>query len=545
MPIRTEELVKAAITQRLVETEVVDRLRVECRRSRSDLVSALLFQTRLPLSAFYRAAASERGLPYVDLANVVPDTGLLKGMPEPLIRRRLILPVSEVDGKVLVATSDPDDHGAFETVSRVLNRPTQLGLSDSKSLEGAISRSFSTLAGGGAGATVEVEDAVTVLDRVMGEAFLRRASDIHLEPQSDTSQDVSARIRLRIDGRLEEYMTGIPIVEALSVATRIKVLAGLDIAEQRAPQDGGFTYESPNGPNVDVRVATIPSVRGEKVTLRLLGTDTENLTLESLGMSNDDQLRFREAIQRPHGMILLTGPTGSGKTTTLYGAIREINATDVNIMTVEDPVEYEIPGVTQVQVGQSDKVTFSSALRSFLRHDPDVLMVGEIRDTVTADIAIKAAMTGHLVFSTLHTGNAVSAITRLVDLNCERFLIASTLLGTIAQRLVRRLCKNCRQSRPLTGDESILFDVEGDAHTPVFDPGECPKCLGTGFVGRIGIFECLWVDSVLKDLIVEAKTETEIRRQLPESLATLRDDGRAKVLEGITTVSELRRVLFL
>ena len=540
MPIGTEELVSAAVAQQLVEPETVERLRIECRRQRTELVSTLLLRTRMPLSALYRATALQRGIPFIDLARVVPDTKLLKGLPEPLIRRRLILPIEEVDGKVLVATADPDDRGSFETVARVLNRPTQLGLSDSQSLEDAISRSFATLAGAAATRTVNAEDPVEFLARVMREAFLRRASDIHIEPQTD-----SARIRLRIDGRLEEFMGGVPVAEAAGIASRIKVLAGLDIAEQRAPQDGGFTYEPPSGSNVDVRVATIPSIRGEKVTLRLLGTETEDLTLKSLGMSDGDQRRFRDAIQRPYGIILLTGPTGSGKTTTLYGALRELNTTDINIMTVEDPVEYEIAGVTQVQVGRSDKVTFASALRSLLRHDPDVLMVGEVRDAATADIAIKAAMTGHLVFSTLHTNTAVSAITRLTDLGCERFLIASTLLGSIAQRLVRRLCRNCRQPHPLSEEESTLLDVGDSELTSVFKPGECPRCLGTGFLGRTGIFECLWTDDTISDLIVEAATESEIRRQIPPSVRTLRDDGCAKVLDGVTTIEELRRVLFL
>ena len=262
-------------------------------------------------------------------------------------------------------------------------------------------------------------------------------------------------------------------------------------------------------------------------------------------MSDADQEHFREAIQRPHGLILLTGPTGSGKTTTLYGALREINSSAVNIMTVEDPVEYEIAGVTQVQIGRSDKVTFASALRSLLRHDPDVLMVGEIRDAATADIALKAAMTGHLVFSTLHTNDAVSAITRLVDLECERFLVSSTVLGIIAQRLVRRLCQRCREARSMTDEETRLFEIDESDGRSVFEPGECPRCLGTGFFGRVGIFECLWTDDSLRNLIAEGAPDGSIYRQLPDSFSTLRDDGRRKVLSGVTTLSELRRVLFL
>ena len=499
-----------------------------------------MVQTRLPLSALYRAVADERGLPFVDFANVAPDTTLLKGLPETLVRRRMILPVIEEDGRVLVATSNPDDRSAFETVSRLMNRPTRLGLSDSDSLEHAISSGLATLSGTTPSISVNTESAVAVLDRVMREAFLRRASDIHLEPQNG-----AARIRLRVDGRLEEFLTGVPTSEAAGVASRIKVLSGLDIAEQRAPQDGGFTYDSPAGRGVDVRVATVPSIRGEKITLRLLGTETENLTLESLGMSDADQEHFREAIQRPHGLILLTGPTGSGKTTTLYGALREINSSAVNIMTVEDPVEYEIAGVTQVQIGRSDKVTFASALRSLLRHDPDVLMVGEIRDAATADIALKAAMTGHLVFSTLHTNDAVSAITRLVDLECERFLVSSTVLGIIAQRLVRRLCQRCREARSMTDEETRLFEIDESDGRAGCEPGECPRCLGTGFFGRVGIFECLWTDDSLRNLIAEGAPDGSIYRQLPDSFSTLRDDGRRKVLSGVTTLSELRRVLFL
>jgi type IV pilus assembly protein PilB len=363
--------------------------------------------------------------------------------------------------------------------------------------------------------------------------YLRRASDIHFEPSA-----FGMRVRLRVDGHLQEYGRTLGGAESEALMTRLKVLSSLDIAEQRMAQDGGLSYQVAGWeiPPTDIRVATVPTKFGERATLRLLGQETGRLSLEKLGMPEGILSGFRQAIDRPHGMILVTGPTGSGKSTTLYAALRELDADDLNILTVEDPVEQIMDGITQVQV--TNKVSFGQALRSFLRHDPDVILVGEIRDMETAETALKASMTGHLVLSTLHTNDAVGAVSRLVDIGAERYLIGSTLIGVLAQRLVRRLCPHCRQSRSSTEEERKQLGMEGKTDLQLFDPQGCPHCLGSGFLGRVGLFEALWLDPELSVSIAAGASEDEIRRQA-KGLKTLWQDGCEKVLNGDTALTEV------
>jgi type II secretory ATPase GspE/PulE/Tfp pilus assembly ATPase PilB-like protein len=344
-----------------------------------------------------------------------------------------------------------------------------------------------------------------------------------------------------VDGVLENYRR-LPVALQNVIISRFKVLSGLDIAEKRAPQDGGFKHRyGRTGQTVDIRVATLPTKYGERMTLRLLALQTEQLTLERLGMRDSDLGTFHRFLDQPHGMILLTGPTGSGKTTTLYAAIRRLMEREkLNILTVEDPIEYEIRGVAQVEVDTADKVTFVKALRSVLRHDPDVVMIGEIRDGETADVAIKASLTGHLVFSTLHTNSAVSVITRLADMGVDRFLIAATLRLAVAQRLVRQLCPRCRKPRELTVSEAAALNQPALAGQKVFDPGGCIYCAGRGFVGRVGLFELLPLDENWSRRIAEGAEEAElIQRMHASKVATLLEDGIAKLLVGTTSVREV------
>ena len=375
-------------------------------------------------------------------------------------------------------------------------------------------------------------DSVQVLDEVFEEAWLCRASDIHIEPYKESIQ-----VRLRVDGRLQEYPRQFLVEEGLSLMSRMKVLASMDISEQRMPQDGGLTHTLANGIEFDVRAATMPTRFGERATLRLLGSDNQALSLSNIGMGARDQALFEREIRKPHGIILITGPTGSGKSTTLYAALQHIADTELNIMTVEDPVEYVMEGISQVQVGA--KVSFSSALRSFLRHDPDVMMVGEIRDGETAGIAMKAAMTGHLVFSTLHTNSAIGAVNRLVDMDAERYLIGATLLAVIAQRLVRKLCPQCKQKRPVSEAEQAALQCEPDAQ--VWVPNGCAHCLDSGYKGRIALFETYWIDSKARQMIAEDATEAELRAHASE-FSDLLSDGRQKVLQGVTSIGELQRL---
>jgi type II secretory ATPase GspE/PulE/Tfp pilus assembly ATPase PilB-like protein len=338
---------------------------------------------------------------------------------------------------------------------------------------------------------------------------------------------------------LEEYRR-LPLELHPLISSRLKVLGAMDIAERRAPQDGRFAWTSAQGIEIDVRAATLPTRNGEAITLRLLASRTADLTLETLGMSQADLAAFSAAIHKPHGMILLTGPTGSGKSTTLYAGIRRLIAQRaLHVVTVEDPIEYEIDGVQQVPVDSADKVSFAKALRSILRHDPDVIMIGEIRDGQTADIAIKAALTGHLVLSTLHTNSAVSAVTRLADMGVAPFLIGATLRLVVAQRLVRRLCPHCRRPEPLTETQAIGLGDGGAADQPAFAPGSCVYCAGRGQSGRLGLFEMLAFDEALSRATSQGGSEAqllELARQ--KGFRRLVDDARDKVLRGHTTALE-------
>jgi type IV pilus assembly protein PilB len=375
-------------------------------------------------------------------------------------------------------------------------------------------------------------DAVALLDELLREAVGRRASDVHVEPLAN-----ELRVRYRVDGSLQVRRPPLRTEAAAPLLSRIKVLAGLDIAEKREPQDGGFSWKSsPDARPVDLRVATAPSRHGERATIRLLGLETESLTLATLGLDEERLRIVREIISRPHGMVLLSGPTGSGKTTTLYAVLRELNKPDLNIITVEDPIEYSIGGVNQVQVDGVGKVSFANVLRSLLRHDPDVLMVGEVRDAETADLAVKAAMTGHLVLSTVHTNSAVGAVTRLVDLGLQPFLVGATLSAVIAQRLVRKLCPSCKRARPATDAESRRIGREG----AVFDPAGCASCYGTGFRGRVALFELVVIDRELGARIARGISESDLLGEVTTRGArTLREDGIRRVLEGATTLDEV------
>lgn len=537
MPITDEQLVEVALRQGLIDAETVTAIRLKARRDRIGLIDAVTSHGRFPVATLYRALADLRGIPFIDLSVTPPSPELHQRLPAAMLQFLRVLPVREEGEAIRVATADPDDRATLEAVQRILGRAINVSLADPDALNEAAGRLLALLSHRpGSGVSLPAPaaaDPVALLDRIFKEAFLRRASDIHLEPQA-----AGLRVRMRVDGSLQLLQTLLP-AEGAAVVSRVKVLGGLDIAEQRAPQDGGFSYRLSRGvaQEIDIRVATSPTRWGERATLRLLGLETSELTLEAIGMSQRDMAHFRKAIKQPHGLLLLTGPTGSGKTTTLYAALREINRQEVNILTVEDPIEYGISGISQIQV-DGERVTFASTLRALLRHDPDVLMVGEIRDAETSGVALKAAMTGHLVFSTLHTHSACGAVTRLADLGCERYLIGSTLIGVIAQRLVRRLCSRCKRPRPATPRESALLGVEG-ASVEIDEPVGCAGCLGSGFRGRVGLFETLWIDRRLGRLISGGGTEEELAEAAAGEWTTLFADGRAKVLAGLTSFEEL------
>ncbi|MGK6318196.1 type II secretion system ATPase GspE [Sphingomonas sp. DT-204] len=376
---------------------------------------------------------------------------------------------------------------------------------------------------------------IRLINALLLEAIKEGASDVHVE-----TTEKRLVVRFRIDGVLRDIVEPQRALAPLLVS-RIKVMAKLDIAEKRVPQDGRVTLRI-GGHDVDARVSTIPTQHGERVVMRLLEKGSLKLDLAGLGMSERDQQVFTRLLDRPHGILLVTGPTGSGKTTTLYAALTRLNDRKRNIMTVEDPIEYELPGVAQTQVNPRTDMTFARGLRAILRQDPDVIMVGEIRDHETAEVAVRSAMTGHFVLSTLHTNSAIGSVTRLIDMGVERYLLAPMLVGLAAQRLVRRLCPDCRWQDVATEADSRLLGGELKPGKPIWRAGGCDHCHGEGYRGRAGIYEVVAVDETLQAMIhdgaSEAKLEKEARRKNPSLL----DDGVAKVRAGVTTVEEVARV---
>lgn len=492
----------------------------------------------------------------IDLDKVQIDPACAMKVPASLAMRRQVLPLVAIDDHVHVACLDTTDKTTLQAVERAVGLPVSPHPAEPESLRRALKRLFGDGAAAGRSASptpgtrpadprkaaeADSEDAVVLCDELLQAAIVRQASDIHIDPSKE-----HVRVRFRVDGALEDYRQ-LPGVAQSGVTSRLKVLSGMDIAEKRAPQDGRFTHEAGvMGQSVDIRAATLPTKYGERMTLRLLALQTESLTLEKLGMNQQDLDCFSQAIEKPHGLVLLTGPTGSGKSTTLYAAIRRlIGGRDLNVVTIEDPIEYDIDGVAQVEIDSvAEKVSFAKGLRSVLRHDPDVVMIGEIRDAETADIAIKAALTGHLVLSTLHTNSAPSAITRLIDMGVARYLVAATVRLTVAQRLVRRACDHCRKPRPLTEEEAALLGDPASAGETVYEPQGCLYCANKGFVGRIGLFEMLPMDETLSRWIAEDVDEPGIVEYLQQrKVPRLIDDAVAKLKKGDTTIESALRAV--
>ncbi|MDR2030693.1 MAG: type II/IV secretion system protein [Azoarcus sp.] len=521
-------LIQAGLQAGLFDNDQLARLRPVARARRVSLMEALASECSLPPTAFYLALAGIRGLPYAHLARWTPDEVLLAKLPSALLKRHPMAVLRDPSGTAHLVAANPDDALGIEAARRALGA-LPLAISEPEGLTTLLLR----LRGKEAGASAEATDPVKFFERIVREAFLRRASDIHIESIKN-----GARVRLRVDGRLEIF--GAPLAKDLgdSLISRVKVLSGMDIAEARAPQDGGLIYPVEDGEAIEMRVASAPVKFGERITLRVMKSDPNRQKLDALGLPPAMTARLRETLGHPHGIVLVTGPTGSGKSTTLYCALRELDADSFNILTAEDPIEQVIPGVSQVQV--NNKVGFAMALRSFLRHDPDVILVGEIRDLDTADVALKAATTGHMVLSTLHTNNAPGAVTRLVDIGCERFMLGATLRGILAQRLVRMLCPHCKRRREGTAEERrLLRPGDADAPLALWEPTGCPHCLGSGYRGRIGLYEALWVDDEVAAAISAGASERELAAAAKDYWR-LADDARDKTLDGLTSLEEAR-----
>lgn len=520
-----------------------------------------------PLCAETIEALAERtGVDIVDLETTDVDLDLLGRFPQRLIHRYAIFPVVVRDGVVAVATSDPLNLYPLDEASAAIGLPvvpllappdaiarrikTHLGVG-SETIEGLLAQRdepeelelVDGLQVDDAEISAEVQEAsvVRLVNEILIEAIDMRASDVHVE-----SQPTGVKVRYRIDGILQRQPTPPEINQfQAAIISRLKIMARLNIAEKRLPQDGRIKLKV-HGREVDVRVSVIPMLHGEGIVMRLLDKGSMEFSLEKLGMDKALRARFDDLIRMPHGIILVTGPTGSGKTTTLYSALLDIKSEDTKIVTTEDPVEYQLEGINQIQVHPKIGLTFAQSLRAILRHDPDVVLVGEIRDFETAENAIQAALTGHLVFSTLHTNDAPSAYTRLVDMGVEPFLVASTVEAVMAQRLVRTLCRHCRVPyHPQPGDlpDDFPWVAYEEGGQPLYTNGGCRQCREVGFAGRQGVFELCPTTDQVRQLAHDRSSSWDIRSAaLSDGMRTLRQDGWLKVLAGITTVEEILRV---
>ncbi|MCE5280120.1 MAG: GspE/PulE family protein [Planctomycetaceae bacterium] len=508
-----------------------------------------------------RALADEFAMPLADLERQPPSKEFLAGFPARILMTHGLLPIEQQGGEVLVACAKVFDSAGLDELRLACGRPVRGALASAseinrclKSLLGVGADTLASLVNESQDQGVQVVDSgdeddvdlseaaedasiITFVNQVLAEAIDRRATDVHFEPFEH-----ALRVRYRVDGMLQEANIP-PEVRQFqpSIVSRLKILSHLDIAEKRLPQDGRIKLKVA-AREVDVRVSVIPMLHGEAVVLRLLDRGTTLLGLEHLGMDGRDKSEMEQILERPHGIVLVTGPTGSGKTTTLYAGLSRINDVERKIITIEDPIEYHLHGINQIQVASKAGLTFARGLRSILRHDPDVILIGEIRDKETAEIAVQASLTGHLVFSTLHTNDAPGAVTRLVDMGIEPYLVASSLEMVLAQRLVRLICPQCRQEAPAP-DPKVLREAFGDDKAGVLYHGAgCRHCRGTGYRGRTGIFELMPVTECIRSMILDRASASDIRKEAAkQGMRSLRHDGWRLVRSGRTTPEEVLR----
>ncbi len=501
--------------------------------------------------------AEQLGLDFIDIGESKIDLSAVAMLPNNVARKNLVLPIGFDENKLVVATADPTNVFVFDDLRIMTGFEIKPVVSTKEELLAAIDRyaqSENVLeeaieetgsAADAAKATQEAEELaeeapiVKLVNLIINQAVDEGASDIHIEPQED-----DMRIRYRVDGVLREIMHSPKKIQA-GLISRLKIMSDMNIAERRVPQDGRIGLVVADRA-IDFRVASLPSVYGESIVMRILEKESIMLTLEDLGFFPRTLEMFRAAIGKPYGTILVTGPTGSGKSTTLYATLNVLNVPEKNIMTIEDPVEYRLPGLSQMQVNTKAGMTFAAGLRAVLRGDPDCLLVGEIRDRETALIAIESALTGHLVLSTLHTNDAPSAITRLTEMGVEPFLIASAVDAVLAQRLGRRLCKHCKEKHTMTAQEvaNLGFPVEDGKDYEFYKPVGCSKCNNTGYRGRMGIHEVMLMSQNLGELAVKKASSDELMRTaIKEGMSTLKEDGFNKALAGITSLEEVVRVV--
>jgi type IV pilus assembly protein PilB len=554
---KSKQLGQILIELGFITPEQLETALEEHRKTPKSLGRVLIDLGMIKEADLVRALAEQVGLEFVDLNEFPIDATSTVLLPEALSRRYRAIPIGERDGRLLVAMSDPANVYALDDIRTITGRDVQPVVATANDVEEAIQKfsgmdsqveAMASIAAESVDETTAdleeaLEDApiVKLVNAIMTQAVGDRASDVHLEPAEH-----NVRIRFRVDGVLHEPMPPAPKSIQGGLISRLKVMADLNIAERRVPQDGRISMKV-GGRALDLRVATLPTVHGEKVVIRVLDKSNALLRLEDLGFLENAYDRFSESFRKPYGAILVTGPTGSGKSTTMYSTLNILNEESKNIITVEDPVEYRLAGVNQMQVNPKAGLTFASALRSILRADPDIVLIGEIRDKETATIAIEAALTGHLVLSSLHTNDAPSAISRLVEMDVETFLVASAIDAVVAQRLARKLCERCRV---VYQPEQAELEAAGFPEwlwpeiPQLFKAQGCPACSNTGYRGRIGLYEVMRMSEEIERLTVERASADAIRNvAVQQGMMTLRDDGLEKARMGITTLDEVARVV--
>jgi len=496
------------------------------------------------------------GIPHMDLDKHFIDPDISNLISEDLARRHLLIPVKVKEGRLVIAMADPLNIFAIDDVKIATGMDVEVVIATSKDILSAIDQyygkknveqaieefkkefDFDNITEVDEKTLSEINNApvVKLVNSIIRQAIRSKASDIHIEPFEH-----HVRVRFRIDGELQEIMSPAKSTHA-AIVTRIKIMGKMDIAEKRVPQDG--RYEAViDGKEVDLRISSLPTVYGEKIVIRILQRDSTMLTRKQLGFTQHNMKKLDDIIKSPNGIILVTGPTGSGKSTTLYALLRELNTPNKNLITVEDPVEYRIEGINQVPVNNKAGMTFASALRSILRQDPDIIMIGEIRDTETAEIAVRASITGHLVLSTMHTNDTASTVSRLIDMGIEPYLVSSSVVGIIAQRLVKRICEGCKTDYKPTPEEKEMLGLDKDI--TLHKGTGCSACGGTGYKGRIAVHEIMTITKELRALINKGASVDEIREAAEkQGMLTLQENCRQLIVDGISTIEEMLRVAY-
>ena len=551
--IQQEKILERLLKLGLVQPEQIEKARKEASRVGQSVEVVLVRSGLVAEEELTDVKAGILGVPYVDLANYRLDRELIKLIPEKIAKKFSIIPLFTTGDALSIGMVDPQNIMAIDQVRKLTHfdvvDPIQVSSGGFQTAfnvcyhsHGSVEEIVKSIEKEKSphmqedllGEITEKTPVSKLVDNLILQAVQSRASDIHIEPE-----ETIVSVRLRMDGLLH-HITTFPLTIQSAVASRVKILAGMDITENRKPQDGKIRMEL-EGKDLDIRVSTFPTLFGENVVLRLLDKRAMIPNLAELGFAKDTLEHFSKLIAHPHGILLVTGPTGSGKTTTLYASLSRINTEEKNIVTIEDPVEFVLPRIRQTQVNPKAGITFANGLRGFLRQDPDIMMVGEIRDRETLEMAIQSALTGHLVFSTLHTNDAPSALTRLIDMGAEPFLISSSVIGILAQRLVRVNCLKCRE--PYTPSSEVLKSVGFPEGTQIMRGKGCPQCNQTGFSGRNGIFELMLITDEIKTLVDARHSAADIKKKAVEQgMKTLRQDGLEKVLRGTTTLEEVLRV---